>query len=415
MSRLRTVIAGALALLAAPAWAGIAFTPHLSEYARQPAGQYTEVTLVGTEIEHIYDRNGNKVQLGTPFVPAGDSTDAALLLFKSLWVGNVFRDTNVPYLNTHPQFCRLIGTAGYQQNTGAIARRARLFGVRPGANGLGDLFGLCGVYTDEYQWGPLRYNGVFAGTVKFPVGNYDEKGALNIGTNYWSYIPQFAWHFDLGGRLSMDGTFAWQFNDNNDRPSFSGLTPTGIADWRNLEVNLAWKFNEHWFADVGWGHRESVGPNRYDKVTVNFKDQPLSPETACANTNNGTATGLGLLGIDPLITPEICNSPLLDRFYLQPRSGPYYDRGVEGTLMTAGIYYIYRTSTVLQLRVAQPIRGRGSQIDVVFDTCASQPCSDDAPSDVSDVVTTLYGVQEAAAISASPYLELRMVYLFWAP
>lgn len=417
MSRLRAVILAALGALAAtPAWGGIIFTPHLSEYSRLPAGQYTEFTFIATEIEHIYNRDGDKIQLGTPFVPAGDSTDAALGLFKSLWIGNVFRDTGVPYLNTHPQFCRAIGVLGYQQNTGAIASRVRLFGVKPGANGFGDLFGLCGVYGDEYQFGPLRFNGLFATTVKFPIGQYDQDAALNIGTNYWSVIPQFAWHADLFGRLSMDGTFAWQFNGDNDKPSFGGLTPTRIADVRNLEINLAWKFTEHWFADIGWSYRESVGPNHYDKVTINFKDQPLSPETACNNTNNGLAPYLGSLGIDPLVTPEICNNPLTDQFFLQPRPGPYSDRGIKGTLLTAGIYYIYRTSTVLQARIAKPIAGRGSQIDVIFDTCTSQPCTRGGPSDIADTPAPgLYGVQEAAAVSASPFLELRLVYLFWAP
>lgn len=414
MSRLRAIVLATAGLLTTPAWAGIVFTPHLSEYARLPAGQYTEFTLVTTEIEELYDRNGKKQQLGTPFVPAGDSTDAAIALFKSLWVGNVFRDSGVPFLDTHPQFCRLIGTLGYQQNTGAIARRARLFGAKPGGNGVGDLYGLCGVFGDEHQWGPLHINGLFGTTVKFPIGQYDQDGALNPGTHYWSYIPQLAWHADLWGRLIMDGTFAWQFNGDNDEPAFGGLTPTHIADWRNFELNLAWKFNEHWYADIGWGRRESVGSNRYDQVTVNFKDQPLAPETACASTNNGTAPVLGLLGIDPLITPEICNSPLLDQFYLKPQPGPYSDRGIKGTLMTAGIYYIYRTSTVLQARIAQPISGRGSQIDAVFDVCTTANCESD-PRPVSSTTTTLYGVQEAAAISASPYLELRMVYLFWAP
>jgi hypothetical protein len=372
---------------------GIVFTPHLSEYARLPPGQYTEFTF-------IYDRHGNKVELGLPFVPAGASTDAALALMKFLWVGNIFRDTNVPILNTHPQFCRLIGGFGYQQNTEQIANRVRLFGHRPGANGLMDLFGLCGIYGDEHQWGPLRWNGLLASTVKFPVGRYDTDAALNTGTNYWSYIPQLAFHADLWGRIIIDGTLAWQFNENNDKPSFGGTTPTRIADWRNAEINVAWKFNEHWYADVGYSFRESVGPNYYDQLTVNFKDQPVAPDTLCAQ--------LGL-------SRSQCDSPLLDQFYVKPRPGPYADNGIEGTMLTAGIYYVYRTSSVLQLRVAKPISGRGSQIDAIYDVYTRDPRSNPDANPVSSLTTTLYGVQEAAAVSASPYLELRFVYLFWAP
>jgi hypothetical protein len=397
----RIILAAVLMAAASGAQAGIIFTPHLSEYARLPPGQYTEFTFIGTEIEHIYDRNGNKVELGLPFVPAGASTDAALALMKFLWIGNVFRDTEVPILNTHPQFCRVIGGFGYQQNTEQIASRVRLFGHRPGANGLMDLFGLCGIYGDEHQWGPLRWNGLLATTVKFPIGRYDTDAALNVGTNYWSVIPQFAFHADLWGRLIIDGTLAWQFNGDNDEPSFGGTTPTRIADWRNAEINFAWKFNEHWYADFGYSYRESVGPNYFDKVTVNFKDQPLAPDTACA--------ALGL-------NRAQCDSPALDQFYLKPRPGPYADNGVNATLLTAGVYYIYRTSSVVQLRVAKPISGRGSQIDAIFDVFARDPRTNPNAAPISPPVTsTLYGVQEAAATSASPYLELRFVYLFWAP
>lgn len=401
----------ALALLAslaaAPAWAGIIFTPHLSEYARQPDGTYTEATFIATEIEKIYDRDGRKVALGLPFVPAGASTDAGLVLFKALWVGNPFRDTRLPYLNNHSQFCRIIGGVGYQQNTEQIAGRVRLFGHRPGANGFTDLFGLCGIYTSEHRLGPLKFNGLFATTLKEPIGRYDTDAALNIGTNYRSVIPQFAFHGELFGRLIVDGTLAYQINSDNPHPSFGGTTPTRIADWRNAEINFAWKFTEHWFADVGFSYHDSVGPNGYDQVTVNFKDQPIAPDTACVS-----------LGLDR----AQCDSPALGQFYLQPRSGPYYDRGVMAKIITAGVYYIYRTSSVFQLRVAKPIAGRGGQINVTYDVCANADCpgADNTGNGVGDnsvsqLSPTLFGVQEAAATSASPFLELRFVYLFWAP
>lgn len=401
----RLQCAGLLAAgLVGPAHAGIVFTPHIFEYAPQARAPYAELTMIATEIEAIYDRDGNEVELGTPFVPAGDSTDAALAQFKYLWAGNVFRDTNVPILNTRTQFCRVIGSVGYQQNTGAIAERARLFGQRAGANGIGDLFGLCGIYGHEHRWGPIQFNGLFATTVKGPVGSYDTDAALNIGTGYWSVIPQIAWHAELWGRVIIDGTFAYQFNGDNDEPAFGGLTPTRIADVRNLEMNIGFKFTEHWYADVGYSYRESVGPNHYDKLTINFEDQPLGPESACDDVN--TNLGVELLG------PALCNSPVLDRFFLEPHPGPYSDNGIRGRLLTAGIYYVYRTSSVWQLRVAQPVGGRGGQFTAVYDTCLTPGCEGAPP--ISTVETPLFAVQEAGSVSASPYLELRLVHLFWA-
>jgi hypothetical protein len=396
--------------------AGIIFTPHLSEYERLSSGQYTEFTLIGTEIEHIYDRDGHKVELGPPYVPAGDRADGTLALVKYLWIGNVFRDSGVPFLDAHPQFCRTIALAGYEQNTGTIASRARLFGQRPGGNGLGDLYALCGIYGDEYRLGPLKANGLFGTTVKFPIGDYDQNAALNIGTHYWTVAPQLGLHAELWGRLITDATLSYQWNGDNDKPSFGGLTPTRIADWWTGEANFAWKFSEHWYADVGYSHHQSIGVNHYDKLTINFKDQPLAPDTACQSTNNG----LMALGLDPLVTPEICHNPALQQFYLRPEQLDYTDRGISGTLITTGLTYIYRTSTVLQAHVALPVQGKGGQIDAVYDVCAGQPCADNnhdgkADAAITTVPTPLYTVQEAASVSASPYLELRLVYLFWAP
>ncbi|MFA5939210.1 MAG: transporter [Sinimarinibacterium sp.] len=405
MRRLLPLVAALAIGLPGTAKAGIVFTPHLSEYSRLAPGQYTEFTLITTEIEEVYNREGDTVHVGSPFIPPGDSVDATLLLLKYLWIGNVFRDTDIWYLNDHPQFCRIIGNLGHQQATGKAVTRDLTAGQHSGASGLGDLFGLCGIYGEEHRWGPVKFSPLLATTVKFPVGRYDTDALLNTGTNYWSVIPQFAFHSELFGRVYIDGTFAWQFNGDNDDPSFGGLTPTQPADVRNIEVNAAWKFSEHWFADIGWSHRRSVGPNRYEKYSLNLKDQPLPPTSAC----NSSAELLGVV-----VPPEICNSA--EYFYLKPRPGPYEDRGIEGTLLTAGIYYVYRTSTVLNLRIAQPISGRGGQIDATYDVYAQDPDSPGAtPIPGAEQTSTQNAVQEAAAVSASPYLELRMVYLFWAP
>jgi hypothetical protein len=402
------------ALACRAASAGIVFTPHLSEYSRLPAGQYTEGTFVFTNIQNVYNREGKKVHVGDPFIGDGDNVFASLFLFKMLWIGNVFRDTDVWILKTHPQFCRGIGVLGWQQGSSAVVTRDLTAGQASGASGLGDFFALCGIYGDEHQWGPLKWNGLLSTTVKFPIGRYDTKSLLNTGTNYWTYIPQVAAHAELYGRLIFDGTAAYQVNGNNDSPAFGGLTPTRPADVVSYEGNLAWKFSEHWFYELGYSWRKSVGPNYYDKYTLNLKDQPVQPQDACNNTNNG----LGNNGADFIqIDQDTCNAA--SSFFIQPRPGPYADRGIQGTLITTGFYYIYRTSSVFNFRTAIPVKGRGGQIDTVYDVYAATPDGNGGYTRGSTAITqtrsTQNTVQEAASVSASPYFEIRFVYLFWAP
>jgi hypothetical protein len=395
-SAVRIVFALAAALTAQATQAGIVFTPHLSEYSLLPRGQYTDNTLIYSSINKVYDANGDTQPLGAGSIASGSSITAVSLLLRYLWVGNIFEDTRVPYLNDHKQVFRVIGNLGHQQAGGDIPELSRKFGQRSGGSGIGDLFLLGGIYTSEYRWGPLKGNGLWATTLKLPVGEYDTRSLLNIGTHYWSVIPQFAAHAEAFGRLYFDGTFAWQFNGHNDTPAYGGLTPTDPADLRNLELNLAWKFSEKWYADAGWSHRQTVGPNRYGKVTLNFKE-PVPPNTACMLLN---------------VPQAQCN--LANNFSLDPVPGERQDRGVEGTLITGSLYYIYRSSMVLSLRAAVPVQGRGGQFNMDYDVYAGQKSAlNNTP--ISRLSAPLTGVQEAAAVSASPFYELRMVYLFWAP
>ena len=410
-------------LLAAPAHAGIVFTPHLGEYSRLPAGEYTEGTFIFTDIRSIYNRDGKEVHTGAPFIGGGDDVFASLFLLKMLWIGNPFRDSHVPILSSHPQFCRGIGVLGWQQGSSAVVARDLTAGQSSGASGLGDFYALCGIYGDDHVWGPLHFNGLLANTVKFPVGRYDTDALLNTGTNYWTTIPQFAGHAELFGRLIFDGTVAQQINGDNDSPSFGGLTPTRPADVRNLEGNMAFKLSEHWFVDAGYSYRKTVGPNYFDKYSLNLKDQPIQAQSACDNTNNGTNNSLGVSFVDA----GLCNST--SAFYISPQQRTYQDRGIMGALFTTGFYYIYRTSAVVAGRVAIPVKGRGGQIDVVYDIYNADPDPNNpgtytrsancipgsTPGTCLTTATTQNTVQEAASVSASPYYELRFVYLFWAP
>ena len=407
MPRLQGLIPALVLLvmcLAAPARAGVIFTPHVSEYARQAPGPYSDFSLTLSRIEDVYDRNGDKVPLGSPFVRPGEQLDVALLTYKALWVGHPFRDSGIFFLEDHELFCRAIFTLGWQQASAGVGERGRKFGFSSGASGPGDIFGLCGVYGKEHRWRALKFNGLFSNTVKFPVGRYDRDALVNTGTNYWTTIPQLGLHAEYAGRLYVDGTLAWQINGNNDDPAYGGLTPTRPADVRNAEVNLAWKFSEHWFADLGFSFRETVGRNRYDGVNV-ATAEPVEAEQACDT-----------LGLDPVA----CSATR--QFLLRSQPGSYSDDGIEGTIVTAGFNYVYRSSSVFTLRALIPVQGRGAQLDIPFDLYAAVPdplnpgrfvASPGPP--LLQTTSTLTAVQEAASVAASPLLELRFVYLFWSP
>jgi hypothetical protein len=293
---------------------------------------------------------------------------------------------------------RIIGTAGYQQGSRDVQDLSRQFGQQTNSAGIGDLYLLAGIYGDRHHWGPLHANELYAVTVKAPIGEYNRHSLLNVGTHYWSVAPQLSHHENWFGRLSLDATTAYQHNRSNSSPAYGGLTPTKPADVWNAEANLAWKFTEHWYAEGGFSWYRSLGANRYGKLTLNVRDQPVPPTTACT-----------LLGVPA----SACG--LLRAFYLAPMPGEYRDRGIENGIATAGFSYVYRSSAVLSLRVALPLFGRGAQFDASYYACATPDCNAQTQIPGASQTARLSGVQEAAAISASPYFELRLVYLPFAP
>src|SRR6202008_312324 len=137
------------------------------------------------------------------------------------------------------------------------------------------------------------------------------------------------------------------------------------------------------------------------KVTATFKD-PQPPTTLCQDP-----TGLGLPGLQ--IPPAQCNA--LDFFRLIPVPGVREDKGIEQHYLSSSLYYIYRTSSVVDFRVAWPIRWRGSHVPMEYDVALASD-RDHTPIAGARQTTKLNGVQEAASVPASPLFELRFVYLF---
>ena len=389
-----------IAALASPVQAAIVFTPHVSEYAQLARGEYLGSTLDYTSIDETWDSHGKRIPLGNDAIPRGESIDAALLLGSYLWIGNLFEDTHLPLLADHDQFFRAILPVGRETATGAVNDLSRQFGQTSSASGIGDLFLVGGVYGERYHWGPLKGNGLYATTIKAPIGEYDHNALLNIGTHYWTVIPQIGHHQEWFGKLFVDATAAYQWNGSNDSPAYGGLTPTRPADVYNLEGNLAWKFTQHFFVDLGLSYYRSVGSNHFDQVTLNFKNQPVPATSACNSLN---------------IPPDQCT--LTRAFYLQPQAGDYRDSGVSNLQLTSGLVWIYRASTVIGLRAVVPLQGRGSEIDVPYDVYASDPrgATPTPPVAGGTQIAHLTPVQESSAISATPFFELRFVFLLFAP
>lgn len=404
MPRLPGMTTARIALVATLLWpagaqAALYYMPHMGEYGKVLPGQIGLLALYTATYDEVWNRHGEKEKI------IDGSADINAVIVGSAWVGNMFRDTDWAFLARRPQICGLAFGLGQVQAKGSVRETSNSIGITAGNNGLTDLYASCTVQDVTRRWGKAKGHFQLSGTVKAPIGDYDTEALLQYATHYWTYIPQLSFHGERG-QLILDATSAYQFNRPNDSPSAAGLTPTRPADWYNLGINLGWKFTERWWADIGFSHNESAGSNEFGKFDVTLEDQPV-PGTALCDLD--ALTGLPLGGAT--LPPAICNATTA--FFVAPRRGPYHDRGVLAQVVTAGFYYVYRSSAFLNFRVGQVVNGRGSQFDAIFDACASEPCGpDNATAQVSLVSN---GVGESGAVVTKPFFELRILVPFAAP
>lgn len=363
--------------------AGLVFLPHMGEYGKAVPGQYTGASLYYASYSDYYSRDEKVLHT----IRGGAEINTVFLA--SAWVGNLFRDTDVPFLKDRPQICGMGIAFAKVQAYGSLREIAEFGGLAAGNNSYGDLLGLCTLQDITRTFGPVRGHIQLTGLVKFPIGDYDTGALFNLATNYWTYVPQLSLHADIG-HLVVDATAAHQFNENNDHPQADGGVPTRLADWRNTAINVGWKFTHRWWVDAGFAYNRSVGSNTYDQFDSKPARQPVAGSGFC-----------GGLGPPCLATGE---------FFLGPRPGSYQDRGTFSKVVSASIYYVYRSSMIVNIRGARAIAGRGSQFDVIYDVCTTgvDNCGPTVPHFEVPYVAT--GVGEAAAVVSEPFYELRFIF-----
>ena len=385
MNRLALSVAALATLACAPAHAALTFLPHMGEYGKAVPGQYAGLALYHADYNSYYGRDEAE------FTQSDGGAGINSVFIASAWVGNLFRDTDIPLLSSRTQICALGFPVAQVQARGSIRTTAEAIGVSSGKNGIGDVIGSCTIQDVTRVLGPARGHVQFTGLVKFPIGDYDPNALYNFATNYWTYVPQLSLHADIT-KLVVDATVAYQFNGNNDDPFARGDVPTRPADWENAAINLGWKLSYRWWIDVGFAYNKTNGVKYYDKFHVQPAHQSVLFSAVCGGF------------------PSLCNAT--GTGYIETRQGPYEDGGMMSQVVSASVYYTYRSSLIVNFRVAEAIAGRGSQFTAYYDVCTQTPCDQNAPSKLpnSPFSFTAIGVGESASVVSQPFYELRFIF-----
>ena len=78
-------------------------------------------------------------------------------------------------------------------------------------------------------------------------------------------------------------------------------------------------------------------------------------------------------------------------------------------VVSASLYYTYRSSMIVNFRAAEAIAGRGSEFLATYDVCTSTPCGP-SNADVGTFTFNATGVGEAASVVTQPFYELRFIF-----
>ncbi|MFQ6312634.1 SphA family protein [Lysobacter capsici] len=75
-----------------------------------------------------------------------------------------------------------------------------------------------------------------------PIGAYDRAAAVNLGNNYWSFNPYYAFTWRGTDKLEVSGRLMYLWNGRNTDPETS-LDARFGAPVRNTQVGQAWHMN----------------------------------------------------------------------------------------------------------------------------------------------------------------------------
>lgn len=84
---------------------------------------------------------------------------------------------------------------------------------------------------------------IFAHRIEFqtiwPTGNYDNEKALNVGSNFFSFDPYWAFTFFLTPKLDLSARLHYLWNDENEDP----FVPPGAPALDSTQAGQAWHAN----------------------------------------------------------------------------------------------------------------------------------------------------------------------------
>lgn len=92
-------------------------------------------------------------------------------------------------------------------------------------------------YYKKGDWLNVGFSPTFS---TLPTGRWERRESVNLGRNYFSWQPSFAYTFILGEKLDISGRMRYIHNFTNHDGAFSAVNPTG-ADYESGDL-FAWDF-----------------------------------------------------------------------------------------------------------------------------------------------------------------------------
>lgn len=383
----------ALALLAAPAWAGNA-VPQLGRNLPLYPAFYTEITASFDERDQVFDAAGQEQDTAQPSLPGKTSFPEQRAEASLVWTMPLFEAAQVPFFSSRLHTARI--HLGYAQTRtkGALAdfardtsddRRTQADSLETKSSGVTDLtleFGswLAGSghwrERQETPYALLLLNGV-----TLPTGTYGRDTPANPGGNTTSFHSQLGLYARPWAGAHLEAGAGYRVYLKNQDPAFGLLAPANQGD--------------DFFWDASLSQR--VASSLYIGA---FADGRIGEKNAYENPR-----------FAPNAPPPPTTTPPSDNY---PRPGVYYDDGTRLTRIGASAYGFIGQRLKVGLHYAMPLSGKSGEFDLPYNNRQPAGCTVGATGCVVSDGGTAQNVdgQGPARVFASPQLTLSLQFNF---
>lgn len=157
------------------------------------------------------------------------------------------------------------GQVGFYAAQPLVDLRLKIAGQRDHNSGLGDL-----IFAPMLGWHQGNHHWAAAVETIFPTGDYDKDNLANMGKNYYTFRPIFAYTYNQPHGWDISTKISYSFNTENKDTNYQS------GEYIAADYSVGYKLNPNWTLAVQGYAFKQTSSDEVNNVEIDFKGQALA-------------------------------------------------------------------------------------------------------------------------------------------